>query len=507
MKSLLQSFFSFLRKQQLPTKEQLAEIKSSPSSFYKWSLIGMCTLVIVLFLSLLLSISGHFAVDIPDYGGTLSEGVIGAPRFINPLLAASETDQALVKMVFSGLVKESDDGTLLPVLADHFSVSPDGKEYKFTLKERLVFSNNKPLTSSDVLFTFNAKKRLALGSGEGAGWSDIAIEIPAANTIVLRTSGVVASFKERLSLGIIPEVLWKNITDEEVRDSTLNTSPIGAGPFIIKDIAYADTVPSEIVLKRNPYFVGPKAYIQTIKMHIFANQLDLQDGLASGTIESTSMLGGSFIHAPIKNNFLIQQIPTNKDISLFANQTGQTNSAGVALAAVSPSIDRNKIIDTIENGYSIPLYSSGKTSPSDSSESMNALAKLGYKQDDSGILTKSGASTAVSIVVRKDDSLLKTAQALSEELSRFGILTELKVFDQGLFIDQVEQGGYSLILGTASEMPAGYKVLIPLYTKTIPQITTETTHTNRPTVITQRSEVWRDIETWYTQTDKIWKIK
>jgi peptide/nickel transport system substrate-binding protein len=507
MKSLLQSFFSFLKKQKFPTKEQLIEIKDRPSSFYKWSVLGVCVIVVGLFLSLLLSISNHFAVDIPDYGGTLSEGVIGAPRFINPLLAASETDLALTKIVFSGLIKESDDGTLIPVLADHFSVSPDGKEYKFTLKDKLTFSNKKPLTSSDVLFTFNTKKRLTLNSDDAKDWSDISIEIPSSNTIVMRTSGDPTAFKEKLSLGIIPEILWKNITDEEIKDSTLNTSPIGAGPFIIKNITYTDTIPSEIVLKRNPFFTGPKAYIKTIKMHIFANQLDLKDGLVSKDIDSTSMLSNSFIDDSIKNDFLIQQIPTTKDISLFANSVGQTSTAGVALSIINPSIDRTRIIDTIENGYSIPSFSSGRISTSDRSESISSLVKLGYKQNDSGTLTKSGTPITVAIVVRKDDSLLKTAQELSEELASYGILTELKVFDQGLFIDQVSQGNYSFILGTTAEMPSGYKSIIPLYTKTFSQIKTENTHTTGPAVTQERVEVFRDIEKWYVQTDKIWKIK
>src|SRR5665213_2906565 len=50
----------------------------------------------------------------PAYGGSLTEGDVGSPRFVNPLLALSDTDQDLTALTYAGLMGEAPDGTLIP---------------------------------------------------------------------------------------------------------------------------------------------------------------------------------------------------------------------------------------------------------------------------------------------------------------------------------------------------------------------------------------------------------
>ena len=88
-------------------------------------------------------ISNNFSVEIPVAGGTLREGTLGTPRFINPVLAVSDVDQDLTELVYSGLVRRvpnSDDtgSVIIPDLAESYTVSADGKVYTFVLKKDLV---------------------------------------------------------------------------------------------------------------------------------------------------------------------------------------------------------------------------------------------------------------------------------------------------------------------------------------------------------------------------------
>src|SRR4051812_8408913 len=48
----------------------------------------------------------HFLVAEPAYGGTLTEGAVGSPRFVNPLLALSDSDRDLTTLVYAGLMGE-----------------------------------------------------------------------------------------------------------------------------------------------------------------------------------------------------------------------------------------------------------------------------------------------------------------------------------------------------------------------------------------------------------------
>ncbi len=504
MRTLLTSFFSFLKRKKIPTKENLIEIKDHPFSLYKGVLIFSILISASLFLALLMNISGRLSVEAPDYGGTLSFGVIGSPRFINPLLSSSETDQALSYLVYSGLVVDSGDGTLKPVLADHFIVSPDGKEYQFVLKNNLSFSNKKPLTSNDVVFTFETKKQLALLVDPTSTWANVSISAPDERTVVIKTSGDKYALPEKLDLGIVPKALWESIPLDGIKDSTLNIDPVGSGPFRITKLKYTNTVPEEVILKRNMFFSGLKPYIRKINIHIFANQLDLKSGILEGTVDSTDLLSGTYIDEEITKDFDVSKISTEKNVSLFILQNTKGGNVDTALKQIGKGIDRNKIIAIIENGYGFPSEDSLGNATTD--EVISELTKLGYKKNESNVLTKSGSEIQTAIVVKKEEQLLQTAQLLSQELSNFGVINELKVFDQGLFTDQANQRVYPFILGTQSDVPTGYDTLLPLYTKIVPIISKSYIHAPPLPQIRSRAEIFKNIESWYVRTDKVWKI-
>src|SRR3989344_16874 len=93
-----------------------------------------------------------FLISIPAHGGTLSEGIVGLPRSINPVLAFTDVDRDLSNLIYVGLMKYEDD-KLVPDLAEKYSISPDGLVYTFILKDELHFHDGSPLTTDDIEFT------------------------------------------------------------------------------------------------------------------------------------------------------------------------------------------------------------------------------------------------------------------------------------------------------------------------------------------------------------------
>jgi peptide/nickel transport system substrate-binding protein len=73
------------------------------------------------------------------------------------------TDAVMLHVV-EGLVASREDGSVGPMLARSWTVSPDGRVYRFALRPGIRFHNGKPLTSDDVLWSF--KRYLA----EGSSW-------------------------------------------------------------------------------------------------------------------------------------------------------------------------------------------------------------------------------------------------------------------------------------------------------------------------------------------------
>src|SRR3989344_3831646 len=93
------------------------------------------------------------SVTVPARGGTLTEGVVGPVRFVNPLLALSRSDKDLTTLVYSGLMRANPNGELIPDLAENYDISEDGTTYTFALRPNLTFHDGTPLTSADILFT------------------------------------------------------------------------------------------------------------------------------------------------------------------------------------------------------------------------------------------------------------------------------------------------------------------------------------------------------------------
>src|SRR3989344_1829579 len=80
----------------------------TPAERLAWWLLLSVFLVSSFFV--LNSMSLLAQTEVPDRGGSLTEGVIGSPRFINPLLAISDADRDLTALVYSGLLRATPDG-------------------------------------------------------------------------------------------------------------------------------------------------------------------------------------------------------------------------------------------------------------------------------------------------------------------------------------------------------------------------------------------------------------
>lgn len=100
-----------------------------------------------------LSINNEHSVLSPTYGGSFTEGIIGTPRYINPVLAITRADQDVVALIYSGLLKISPEGQLVNDVAEEINVSEDGLTYNIGLRRDVKFHDDTPLTARDVVYT------------------------------------------------------------------------------------------------------------------------------------------------------------------------------------------------------------------------------------------------------------------------------------------------------------------------------------------------------------------
>ncbi|MEO6457341.1 MAG: peptide ABC transporter substrate-binding protein [Chloroflexia bacterium] len=166
-------------------------------------------------------------------GDTYVEAITGPPRFVNPLLALSDTDRDLTHLVFSGLTRIDPKGNLVPDLASGWEVSQDSRVYTFTLKPDAQWHDGAPLTADDMLFTFGLL-RVTDFPGDPAlaiPWSAVQPKAPTQQIVTFELPTPNASFIQFTTLGILPRHLWGSVKPDEMRRSELNLSPVGSGPW------------------------------------------------------------------------------------------------------------------------------------------------------------------------------------------------------------------------------------------------------------------------------------
>jgi peptide/nickel transport system substrate-binding protein len=72
-----------------------------------------------------------------------------------PGMRRDENTDAVLLHVVEGLVAPRDDGTVAPMLASGWTVSPDGRTYTFTLRPGVLFHNGAPLTSAEAVWSLD----------------------------------------------------------------------------------------------------------------------------------------------------------------------------------------------------------------------------------------------------------------------------------------------------------------------------------------------------------------
>ena len=110
---------------------------------FVFSLLLLFVLVIILFYKSWGRLVNYYMMDIPSYGGTYSEGLVGKVDNLNPMFASTNlVNYELSSLIFSGLLKRSESGAMVPDLAYNYTVSEDGREYLFYLRHNARWQNH-----------------------------------------------------------------------------------------------------------------------------------------------------------------------------------------------------------------------------------------------------------------------------------------------------------------------------------------------------------------------------
>jgi len=303
-----------------------------------------------------LAINAHYSQMTAISGGTITEGIVGTPRFTNPALAQTRADQDMTALIYSGLMKLGIDGNLEPDIAETITTSEDGLTYNIQLKRDITFHDGTPVTARDVAYTIRLVQDPDLKSPLRGNWTDVTIEEISEYELNIVLEEAYAPFVENFTLGVMPAHIWSILPTEQLPFSQLNTEPVGSGPFMVTS-AKRDV--SGII---NHYTLSayrgnssePK--IDTIELAFFQNEEDLITAVEESSIDTTAYISPENITRLDQAKYQILAEPLPRTFGIFFNQNRSSALRDAsAREALTAAINRDTLIEKALFGYGVPM--------------------------------------------------------------------------------------------------------------------------------------------------------
>jgi len=279
-------------------------------------------------------------------GGEYTEGIVGQPSFINPVLSLpSGADSDINELIFSRL---SD-------LSDSVKMSENGKVWNIRLKADIFWDDKQPITSRDIDFTIKKIQNSDTQSPLESMWRGAQTEIISKLEMKVALSKPYFFFDETLkNLMIIPAHLFAETPAANIKISDYNLEPTGNGPFKFQSFKKEKSgFISEYKFVRNEAYFGKKPYIESMVFKFYKNEDELISAFNSGEISGFGGVSAKNLKK-ISINSKIFSLMMPRYYALFFNSYAQKNLAGENVRiALDYATDKKKIIDEVFNGDAI----------------------------------------------------------------------------------------------------------------------------------------------------------
>ncbi len=403
------------------------------------------TLLAVALVSLLWSVRNFYysvTKPAPAFGGIYTEGLLGQPTYLNPILAHENTDLGLVRLIYSSLYKYDNQGNLVPDLAQSMpEISENQKEYVVRLKNNAKWHNDRSLTADDVVFTIKTLQDPNYKSPLRNSWLSTNIEKLDEFTVKFTTQDISGPFIHNLALPILPEFIWSRVEPQNFLTSKYNLEAVGSGPYALKEIKkLASGKISSITMESfSNYFKG-KPNADTLVFKFFDNEQELLNSFHSREIDGFAFtpLGSDLRLEKEQDRAEILKIPLPQHQVVFFNLKNKKLANINVRKALVAATDKQQIIEDVFYGNALipasPLLFANQnnaameSSGSDLKQAEKYLDLAGYAIDyEKGFRAKNGEVLELTIATNDFLPNSKAAEILASQWKKLNIKINLLV--------------------------------------------------------------------------------
>lgn len=392
-------------------------------------------------------------------GGTLIDATIGEPSGLIYMVAGESAAGAISSNIFNKLLKYDKNLDLEGELVESWQISSDQKTINFKLKPNLKWSDGQPLTSADVLWTWQAVTDEKTRSPYASDFQLVKkAETPDALAFsVTYDQAYAPALDSWAGLQILPKHLLQG---QDLHTTAFARKPVGSNYYKLDSWTNGEN----IKLSRNPSSVLGQAKIDRLVTRIIPDSSAQFLELMADNIDSMGL-------DPIKYARIIPARPELKQkLALYKELGNSYTYMGFNLKrkpyddarvrkAINYAIDKQEIIDGVYLGLGIDIaspYKPGtrwsnpdlKPYPYDPEKAKALLKEAGFVDSDGdGILDRDGKPFSFEILTNQNKEREKSAVLIQRRLKNVGIQANVRAIEWASFISRfIKTGDFDVVI-------------------------------------------------------------
>ena len=431
-----------LAKKRFPNWKQVQYLPQYLSKKEKLIVRVLLALIIISLGLLLVRFYQRHILYLPQSGGNYVEALVGQPSYINPVLAQSDIDRDISKLVYSGLFKYDNNLEIIPDLADSYEISEDKKTYTIHLKSEILWHNGNELLADDIIYTYEIIQDSEFNSPIAASFSGVIIERIDDRTVTFTLPNPFAPFLSNLTVGILPGHIWHDVGPSNFRLAEYNTKPIGSGPYKFKELTKdrSGTIKS-YTLERNDSYYLPSAYLEEISFKFYPDFESAINATNNNNVDGVSYIPKNLKNSITNKNTSIHSLQLPQYTAVFFNQKNSLFKNEDINKALSLATNKEKILREalqsqgvivdapILEGY-LGYHPEIAKYNYDPVRAAEVFDEQGWKvPEEGGLRQKDGNELQFSLTTVDQPEYLKTADILIENWEALNVGVELKIMN------------------------------------------------------------------------------
>ncbi len=388
--------------------------------------------------------SGSTATTSGDTGG--GGGVLVAaqgaePDRFDPHLTSAYASFQVLENVYDTLVQPGADLQMEPALAESWTISTDNLTWTFKMREGVKWHNGRDFVAEDVAYSFN--RILDPDVGAANAWRFGSVEsVTAVDDMTLEiklnrpTPNLLVSIGGFKGMSIIPK--------EIVDDGTIDTFPIGTGPFKFVSFSPGDGV----VLERNDdYWREGLPYLDGVQFVAIPDPTVKLTNLQTGEVHWFDSVPPEQIESLESDSGVVVDRASGGDYHYFAlNQNREPFDDVNVRRAIAMAIDRDEITLAAQfgaataNQAAIPqgnfwYEAIAPFATSDTAQAQQLLADAGVED------------LTIEFLVTSDfPETVTQAQVISAQLADIGVTVEIRDVDFTTWLADEAEGNFDAFM-------------------------------------------------------------